>query len=268
MTVALAERHLATGDHEYDELMRELGRFIVAMQREDGGFYVFWLFDTHQPDRVSTSRYYPGESLWALALLAEAFPDEGWDAPAWRALAFLVDRRDDVEHVTFQPLPDQWLAYGLAEMVEWGLSDGDGAQARRLAGRFGFLVRTEAQRQGSRVGELVHGGKVRSAGFGTWLEGLDSLWRVAATDDRLADLAPKLRERAVCGAGIMAARQTNEAEASRLPRPGLAAGAWFTDGVTRMDDQQHALSGLIYALDAIEGQTQREPDPPIAPTTP
>ena len=29
--------------------------------------------------------------------------------------------------------------------------------------------------------------------------------------------------------------------------------------VTRMDDQQHALSGLRYAADAIEGRTRREP---------
>ncbi len=43
MAVALAERRLATGDDRYDDVMRGLGRFMVAMQRDDGGFHVAWL---------------------------------------------------------------------------------------------------------------------------------------------------------------------------------------------------------------------------------
>ena len=39
-------------------------------------------------------------------------------------------------------------------------------------------------------------------------------------------------------------------------------GAWLSSGLTRMDDQQHALSGLLYASDAIEGRTNRSPDTP------
>ncbi len=41
-------------------------------------------------------------------------------------------------------------------------------------------------------------------------------------------------------------------------------GAWFIDGETRMDDQQHAFSGLLYAADALSGRARREPLPPIA----
>ena len=37
-----------------------------------------------EPDTYGTSRYYPGEALWALALTHEAFPGEGWDEPARR----------------------------------------------------------------------------------------------------------------------------------------------------------------------------------------
>jgi hypothetical protein len=30
-----------------------------------------------------------------------------------------------------------------------------------------------------------------------------------------------------------------------------------------MDDQQHALSGMMYALDALQGRVDRGPDDPI-----
>ncbi len=266
MTVALAERRLATSDTTYDPLLHDLGRFITAAQRPDGGFYVYWDLQTDEPDRQSTSRYYPGESLWALALLHQAFPGEGWDTAARRALDFITTLRDDVEDVSFPPLADQWAAYGMAEMSGWGLSDAQIAYARRLAERFGFLVRIEAQRQhpsAEGLGTLVRGHETRAAGMGTWVEALAALWRVSATDPRLADLAPKLLQRAKCAAGILAERQVSAAEAARHPRPDLMRGAWFQGGETRMDDQQHAFSGLLYTLDALHGRAQRGPAGPV-----
>ena len=97
------------------------------------------------PDRSGTSRYYPGEALWALALMHEAFPGEGWDTPAKDALDFVTMRRDDVENVEFPPLADQWAAYGLAEMAEWGLGDEHIDYASRLAARFGLLAHKDDQ---------------------------------------------------------------------------------------------------------------------------
>ena len=259
MLVGLAERRLATGDPGYDPLMREIGAFLAAMQRPDGGFHVAWLTGQGAPDRAGTSRYYPGEALWALALLHEALPDEGWDRNARAATQFLVTRRDAVEGVPFPPLPDHWTAYGLAEMAEWGLGDAEIAYARGLAGRFGLLIRTEAQREQGRMGTLVRGGPARAAGTGTWVEGLAALWRLASSDDRLADLRPGLEERLACGAGVLVARQAGEARAGDVARPELVLGAWFRDDQTRMDDQQHAFSALLYAADALDGRTSREP---------
>jgi hypothetical protein len=262
MTVSLAERRLATGDTQYDALMRELGRFMVSLQREDGNFAVGYDLAADAPID-GTSRYYPGEALWALALLHEAFPGEGWDEAAWKDLDYLVHNRDQLEGVPFPPLPDQWLAYGLAEMAPWGLDEDHVAHARRLAGRFGLLVRTESQRQGSALGSLVRGRDSRAAGVGTWVEALSSLWRLANTDERFAELETKVESRLACSAGILTARQVDAEEAVGFPRPGLMQGVWFTRGETRMDDQQHALSGLLYTLDALAGDTQRAPETPV-----
>jgi hypothetical protein len=264
MLAALAERRTATAEDQYDELMRELGRFIVMMQRQDGGFYVSWLATTGSPEYEGTSRYYPGEAFFALSLLRKAFPDGGWERPAQLAAEFLTTRRDNVEDVPFPPLPDQWTAYGLAEMADTDLNDQQTAYARRLAGRFGLLVRTEAQRQHGWLGRLVRGPESRAAGTGTWVEGLAALWRLASADERLADLQPKLVERLRCSSGILAERQVGGDESDEHRAPDRTRGAWLRDGLTRMDDQQHALSGLIYALDAIRGRTERAPDTPFA----
>jgi hypothetical protein len=263
MTVGLAERRLVTGDDEYDALMREVGRFILALQRADGGFDVAWDLNADAPVTGQTSKYYPGESLWALALLAEAFPGEGWDVAARHALDYLVTQRDELEHTSYPPLADQWLAYGLAEMSDWGLTDDQLAFARRLAGRFGLYVRSESEREGGAIGRLMRGRESRAAGLGTWVEGLSSMWRLSATNDGFSDLEPKLKERLVCAAGILAARQANEATANESAAPDIVLGAWFARGETRMDDQQHALSGLLYTIDALEGSAQRAPATPV-----
>jgi hypothetical protein len=252
MLVSLEERRLAIDTDQYDELMRELGRFIVSLQREDGGFYIGYDLAADEPQREGTSRYYPGESLLGLAMLHNAFPDEGWDAPAWKALAFITTKRDEVEGVDFPPLPDQWTAYAIGEMAGWGLTDQQTDYVHKLAARFGLLVRTEAQRQGSWYGLEARGRHARGAGAGTWIEGLTGLWRASQQDPRLADIAEPLKERAICMSGIMAENQVTAAEAGEYGRPDIAQGAWFSEGMTRMDDQQHALSGLTATLDAID----------------
>jgi hypothetical protein len=254
MTIALAERRLLTADHQHDEVMRALGRFMVALQRPDGGFHIKWLFLNGRPETGTTSLYYPGEALWALALLHEALPDEGWDEAAWAVADFITLERDDVENVKFPPLNDHWAAYGLAEMVEWGLGDHHVAYARDLAGRFSFLLRVESQKSEDGLFGFIRGGPRRAAAVGTWVEGTAALWRLAAEDERLGDIEEKIGERAACGADVLQSRQEPASEGAS------GAGAWFVSDITRMDDQQHAISGLIYTADILENRSEREPD--------
>ena len=89
---------------------------------------------------------------------------------------------------------------------------------------------------------------------------MSALWRLSTVDERMADLRPAIEERLALGAGLLARRQIDAAEASGYASPELVRGAWLSAGLTRMDDQQHALSGLLYASDAIEGRTNRSPD--------
>jgi hypothetical protein len=245
MLAGLEQRRMATGDPQYDALMHQLAGFLLAMQQKDGSFLSEWQVGLDAPRPEVRSKYGTGEAFWALTLMQRLFPGEGWDAPSRSVADYLSLHRDTVEQQKYPPWADQWAAYGLAEMSDWPLNDDNIRYARSLADRFGFLIRIEAQRRDGWFSELVHGRKARAAGMGTWVEGLDSLWRLASADPRMADMKEKIAERAVCGAGMLASRQVGAAKATSFIRPDIARGAWFTKGVTRMDDQQHALSALL-----------------------
>jgi hypothetical protein len=243
LAVSLAQRRLATSDSMHDELMQQLGTFIVDQQRTDGSMLNFHDIDAGVPVPEETSVFATGEALWALALLHEAFPQLGFEEPAWRTLDHLATRRDLEEGFFPQPWPDQWAAYSLGEMGDWGLAEHHITYARRLLERFGMIVRFDAQR-GTTYGSITHGPAPRGGGVGTWLEGLGALRPLTVTDDRLADLEEPVEDTLACAAGVLAERQVE-------PGPDVSAqeaGAWFYDDLTRMDDQQHAASGLLLSL--------------------
>ena len=243
LAVGLAHRRLALRDRRHDETMVQLGRFLVGQQRADGSMLEFFDLDAGAPIPGETSVFATGEALWALAMLHEAFPEEGFDEPAYRTLDHLALRRDLEEGFLPQPWPDQWAAYSIGEMAEWGLEDHHVTYARRLVERYAFLIRFDAQR-GTSYGSLTHGPAPRGSGTGTWIEGLAALWPVTVTDERLRDLAGPTAEALACGAARLEERQVDPGD----DVDSRAAGAFFYDDFTRMDDQQHAASGLLLAI--------------------
>ena len=234
MVAALLDRRAATGDERYDHELRALGRFLAGQVEPNGRVSSDYDLTADAP-MDQTSRYATGEAAWALARLHTTFPaEEDWGVAARAVAEYLATERDDAEEVAPQPWPDQWAAYLLAELAPSGLSAEQAAYARRLAERFGLLVRTESQKDGWPTPFVdAH---ARGAGLGVWVEGVGSLARVAEVDPRLADLGPALEERLACGAGLLADRQVSGG-------PAEEAGAWFREDITRMDDQQHALTG-------------------------
>jgi len=245
MAAALAQRRDATGDDRYDEDLRALGRFLVGQITTGGQMLNLYDLRTAAPSPGQTSRYSTGEAAWALAQLHNFFPDEGWDVPARHVLDYLATSRDEVEALDFAPWPDQWAAYTLAELAPWGLDDHHVRYAEALSERFGMLVRYESQKDGWPLPFIDP--RARGAGLGVWVEGLGALARAADSDDRLADVRTALDDRMVCGASLLAERQPDRREAAAWDAPTLVEGAWFRYDVTRMDDQQHALSGLLAA---------------------
>lgn len=245
MAAALAQRRDATGEDTYDGELRALGRFMIGQITTGGQMLSTFDLQAGAPVPGETSRYSTGEAAWAFALLHNLFPTEGWDVSARRVLDYISTVRDEVEDLPYRPWADQWAAYTLAELAPGGLAEHHITYARALSERFAMLVRTESQKDSWPVAFVDP--RARGGGLGVWLEGLGSLAAIAEADPRLGDLEEPLSSRLVCGAGILAERQESAAEAADWPAPELVEGAWFREDLTRMDDQQHALSGLLAA---------------------
>jgi small neutral amino acid transporter SnatA (MarC family) len=258
LVAGLAGRRLVTNDPRYDEVMARLARFLVAQTEPSGTVRAYYDIVTNTSVAGSYSKYYTGETYWALARMNQLFPDQGWGETADRIGAYLATERDAREDY-WPPIPDHWAAYGLAETVHFAnrapdrpLTADEVAYARRQAELFGGQVRWISQRFGP-WGQVVRGHPVpRGGGYGVIGEGLTGLWHVSEADPRLADLRTQIGERAMCDAGLAIRAQSDGPTAARFIAPAKVEGAWFRDGVTRMDDQQHALAALLRTIPIVE----------------
>jgi small neutral amino acid transporter SnatA (MarC family) len=257
---ALALRRQVTGRHDDDARMHAVARFLVAQTQPDGSVLAY---RTPGGDALA-GRFSPfatGQVLWALALMHDAFPSEGWDRTARRIATYLATERDDAED-DMPDVSDHWAAYGMAVMARWpGVDPAAPLPApmvgfvERQGGVLGLQVRWESQRSGGWLSTVLRGRMAIPAGLGSLGEGLGGLWRVAVADPRLAALAGPLAERSTCAAAMVAVRQISAPVAARYPDPSRVQGAWLHDGLTRMDDEQHTMSSMVRSL-AIVGQTR------------
>jgi small neutral amino acid transporter SnatA (MarC family) len=253
LVAGLSVRRDATGDTRYDDVLRRLGRFLVAQTEPSGAVLASYDPSRGAPVRGEYSKYFTGETYWALARLHRDFPAGPWGRVADRIGAYLATRRDSAEH-HWPPIEDHWAAYGLSATVHFPergrppLTGDELGYARRQAELFGVDTRWTSQRMGP-WGVVVRGTHTpRGGGYGVLGEGLAGLWRTSLHDPRIADLRAPIAERAACIGGLAVDAQSNAAEAAHATRPDRVEGAWFRDGETRMDDQQHALAALIHTI--------------------
>ena len=258
MVAALAERREVTGDHQHDQLLAQLGTFLVGQVEDNGALLGYYDLDPDQPRPDRYSIYYTGEAWWALTRLHRAFPDGGWGAVANLVGHYLATERDHTENI-WPPLADHWSGYGLGETAAFPdrpegqpLTDDELAFARRQGGILGQRVRGISERFGP-WGTFVRGTfEPRGGGYGVFGEGLGGLWRAAQADDRLADIRTPLGERQMCIVGLAIDALETPSEAAAYANPGFVSGAWFQNEVTRMDDQQHALSALFATIPILD----------------
>ncbi|MDY7106172.1 MAG: hypothetical protein S0880_33745, partial [Actinomycetota bacterium] len=250
-----------------DGLMDDLARFLAGQQLDDGAILAEWDPDTGAPMPDRRSPYFTGETSWAWARLATRVDDgEEWSERAHRTLHYLATERDEVEPL-FPPNDDHWAAYTLAELAPDGLTDAEVEYLERLGGLWSSMTRFDGQRNDDVPWVLTRGGPDRAGWQGTVTEGSGALWRAAA-EAGLDDLEPALADTARCSAGLLAAKQVTDDEVDGEPDAAERAGAWFDGGITRMDIQQHAASGLLGVAELVADRTvpPRDTSLGLAPT--
>jgi hypothetical protein len=115
--VMLAEYQLATGAETYVEQARELARFLVSQQKEDGEFVYFANQMPGGEPRDDTSAYYPGEAILGLAKQHALDGDPLWLETAERGAMWLIEVRD--AGITPRKLAnDHWLMIALSHLYE------------------------------------------------------------------------------------------------------------------------------------------------------
>ncbi len=264
LAAGLDIRRDLTGDTRYDDVLRRLGRFLVAQSEPSGAVLASYDPVRGTPVPGEYSKYYTGEAYWALARLHRTFPGEGWGEAADRTGAYLATSRDEVED-HWPPIPDHWAAYGLSETVKFPdrgrppLTEQEVAYARRQAELFGLQARWLSQVHGP-WGGVVRGSAPRGGWYGVIDEALTGLWLTAREEPRLADLRGPIAERARCVAALAVSTQADAQDAADATAPERVEGAWFVDGETRMDDQQHALAGLLRTIPIVEAGEASDPD--------
>jgi small neutral amino acid transporter SnatA (MarC family) len=257
LVAGLVIRREATGDPRYDDVLRRLGRFLVAQTESSGAVLASYDPARGEPVAGEYSKYFTGEAYWALARLHRAFPGEDWGGAANRIGAYLATSRDEVED-HWPPIPDHWAAYGVSETVEFPergrppLTGPELDYARRQAELFGVQARWLSQRSGPWGGVVRGSYEPRGGWYGVIGEALTGWWLTAQEEPRLADLRDPLADRATCIAGLAVSAQSDAEDAANAARPERVAGAWFRDGETRMDDQQHALAALLRTIPIVE----------------
>jgi small neutral amino acid transporter SnatA (MarC family) len=268
LAAGLTIRREATGDDRYDDVLARLGRFLVAQTEPSGAVLASYDAVTGEPVAGDYSKYFTGETYWALARLERVYPGEDWGETADRIGTYLATRRDEAED-HWPPIPDHWAAYGVSESLSGGdrsLTGDEADYGRRQAELFGAQARWLAQRYGP-WGAVVRAGYTPRGGwYGVIGEALTGWWLVAGDDPRLADLRGAIGDRATCIAGLAVSSQADARDAAGADRPGRVEGAWFRDDLTRMDDQQHALSALLRTIPIAQARApdDTDGDPPSA----
>ncbi len=121
-----------TGSKTNDEDLRRIGRFLVTQQDDDGSFRHFYRYDLKVPYNYRLVQGFPGQAVWALAVLEKRLGEKEFGAAARKGAKYLVTKRE--EQMNWPEAPtDAWLAAGLRELSTPFAETSFVAYAKRMA---------------------------------------------------------------------------------------------------------------------------------------
>ncbi|MBN2342606.1 MAG: hypothetical protein JXX29_19605 [Deltaproteobacteria bacterium] len=243
-----------------EEARRAMGRFIVAMQKEDGSFYSKYRLDTETIDDDWQSLYYPGEAALGLVSLYELDGDLTWLNSANRALLQLEAERRGIDEVPH----DHWAMIATEGVLEHreNLSDEDVLRHLRHIRQISaaILSRQRVNVASDVAGAFDNYGKTAPAA--TRVEGLVAGYRILQRHGEESDESLRKQIRKSIERGILfllRAQVSQGKHAGAIPRAvrpmekNLSGAKSFNRRLTevRIDYLQHALSAWIGYLQIV-----------------
>lgn len=110
--LALTKLMQVTKDEKYLDLARALGRAIIWMQKDDGGFLHVWEYPSISLKDAFRTVYYDGEAVFALLRLYDIDRQEIWLQKVIHAFEFLIAN-------DYWKYHDHWLSYAANELVTY-----------------------------------------------------------------------------------------------------------------------------------------------------
>ena len=233
-----------TGTTEYDAILAKLANMILFLQEKynTGQYkstYVYLGDYEHEKNSGWESRIYPGEALYALAGMYQAFGADRYKQSMDWALEFYYGER--WKSHAFLP----WTISAFASLYE---QTGE----RKYVDYVFFLSDHLLTQQNLEADAEAYGSfhNVPSANTGSYMEGLGDAIHVA----RLVEDKRRLKlyqERAKMGYRWLFLLQYGESDAAALKRPDMAQGGLrktLTDSQLRIDNTQHAISSFAKGL--------------------
>lgn len=277
LVAGLAERREHRDDPTDDELLKSLARYLVDQVQPDGQVDEYSDPVTLEPQRGTPSIFTTSEVAFALARMERLFPGEGFGDPV-RTITHYVSTRRALDAGVVPDLGDHWMSYAMSEIVRWPdpigaqLTDEELAWGRKQMGIVGVMTRFESQRTDGWLDHLRRGDVSIGSAVGTHGEALNGWVLVAGREPSLRPQLANVVATTQCNAGLLAERQVTPGEAAGVADPVKVQGAWLWQGVTQMDDQQHALSALAMAIERVDpavvaagGQLPRRAPVPESP---
>jgi hypothetical protein len=248
--LALLERRRVTGQDNYDDLIKDLGEFIMAMEMQDEPGRYYFTYD-HDSKELSTEPdvvYYPGECLLALTRLAQQFPDGPYLDAAKRAAQYLVYQRDgNLPMIGEAPREDHWLTIALGELFRLDPDPGYQQVAYMIADLMISRQYTIEDGYPEKIGARRNSSAISYTSTATKGEAIVAAWALAkyAGDQPAVDRFSLAAER---NAQFQMRVQYTEANTGLFPNPNRLIGGWPgspVDQSIRIDFVQHNISVLI-----------------------
>ena len=233
-----------TGTTEFDTLLTKLANMILFLQEKyNTGQYksTYVYHGDHEYEKNSgwESKIYPGEALYALAGMYQAFGDPRYKQSMDWALEFYYG--------------EQWKSHAF---LPWTISAFTSLYEQTGEGKYAdyvFFLSDQLLTQQNLDGAdeaygSFHG--VPSANTGSYMEGLvDAIHAAQLVGDK--ERLQLYQERAKMGYRWLFTLQYGESDAAALKRPDIAQGGFrkiLTDSQLRIDNTQHAISSFSKGL--------------------